>query len=302
MKIKYSKPVLTGGYDSSYQKNIKFDLDIINGETAMGDDGIIRMNIKIKLNSLELRKLLENGKASLGIKTKTSYLSKYYPCNVNDEVYVIEIDTNELKRNDSIKCTAYITANENLEFAYNSEINDVYTGYVFKFHKGEIMGESTTDKLDYQASGSPFIQINTIEGQEGIGFTVSTDNVISVLVNESLNIAFSKLQNDSKEASPKGILNTFIAFNAIQYALIKAIMEGVEKYSDKDWFKALEYNFDDPSYKDLKDYLKTMSGPNIEQFDIDSLNKTIQRMLNDQLSKKIIETWEVANGNRIKTN
>lgn len=302
MKIKYSKPVLTGGYDSSYKKDIKFDLDIINGDDAMCDDGIIRMNIKIKLNSVELLKLLKENKASLGIKVKTSYLNNYYHNLSIDTINNIEVDTKELKRIDSIKCTAFITANENLSFSYNIEMDDVYKDFAFEFHKNEILAESTTDKLDYQASGSPFIQINTVENQEGIGFSIRTENVISVKVNEDLNVAFSKLQNESKEASPKGILNTFIAFNAIQYALIKVIVEGIDKYVNTDWFKALEYNFDDPSFEDLKDFIKAMSNNNMDQFDIDLINKNVQRMLNDQLSKKIIETWEAANGSRIKKN
>ena len=51
MKVKYSKPVLTGGLDSSYKEEFDIDLEILNGEDALCNDGIIRLLIKVNMTS-----------------------------------------------------------------------------------------------------------------------------------------------------------------------------------------------------------------------------------------------------------
>ena len=83
--------------------------------------------------------------------------------------------------------------------------------------------------------------------------------------------------------------------------MLKVIVEDDERFYESDWFKALEYNFDNSAVKDLKTYLKNMS-EDIRNIDLDSLNETVQKMLHNQLNNKVVEAWEVADGNHSKTN
>ena len=301
--IKYSKPVLTGNSDSSYLSNIVFDLQILDADKIQIKDDVILVKIKIDINSQSLLNLIENNKAKLGIRVKATYFIKYINYDIHQENVEIIIDTRDLKNIDTISFIAYITANEEIALDYSpEELKEEYKGYTFSFLKNEIMAESNREKFDYQANGNPFIQIIKCADQVGISFSAKEQNVINVRLNEETNIAFNKLQNETLQVSPKKIMNTFITYNAILYALLKVLVDGVDCYSETEWFKTLEYNFNLDGFDDLKSYLKSISGSTIGDLDIDSLIQTVQSLIHNKLSENIVSTWEDSNGNHIKKN
>lgn len=292
MAIKFSKPVLTGKTDSSYKPEYTFDINITNSENAFENDGKIHLKLNIVMNSNNLRKLIDKGIAIIAIKAMSAHISETHNFNYFSENVEIIFDPNNLKKIDSITLTAYVIANTSYIMSYNDELYDVYQGYDFDFHKGEILAQSNIDKLDYNASGQPFIKVVQKTDQIGFRYNVG-ENILSVLVSPKLNEAFHTASLCTTNINPSAILNSFIAFTSITNALLKVAVEGVAKYEDTEWFKALDYNFVNSQYNnDLSEYLNNMKD-DLDSSAIDSIFETVQEILNNGLEKKIIASMEV---------
>ena len=284
----YSKPVLTNEENSSYQKEIKFNLSIIDSSI---DNEFIKMIIKIEMTSEVLKSYLVNQRASIGIKIKTNLYTKFEPITAEEETYEILVEKNKLERYDSINCVAYIITNEELQFNWNEELRNIYDrNWIFNFKKNEIMAESSEDKLDYRVSGTPFISLSEVSDQDGKGllFSIDTPNMIQVKIGKELNEAIGKLRNEEKKVSVKGILDTFIVFNSILFSLMKIMTsEEYVSYKEKEWYKALDYCFEDEKYDSFDDFIIAMQN----DIDINEIYRVTQVLLNNQLEVKIIDTW-----------
>lgn len=283
----YSKPVLTSDDNSAYKDGL-FDLEIIDNKV---EDDVLKLVIVLNLKSQIVRSLVENNIAMIGIKTRTNLFTKFESVLNLDEKIEIIVEKNKLERMDVISCVAYIISNEEYLYQWNGELKDIYDNdYVFEFHKNEIFAESTEDKLNYSASGKPFISLCHVPAQsnKGLLFSVDTPNMIQVKIGTELNEAYTKLRNDDKKVSVKGILDSFTAFNSILYALTKIILsDNPLEFKDKEWYKSLDYCFSDSKYQDFESFISSM----VESKDLDEIYRVTQTILNNQVEVKIVDTW-----------
>lgn len=283
----YSKPVLTSDDNSAYKEGL-FDLEIVDNKV---EEQFVKLVIQLNLKSTIVRELLDKNIAQLGIKTRTNLLTKYENVINYDDTIEIFVEKNKLERMDVISCVAYIVSNNEYLYKWNEELKDIYEkDYEFEFHQNEILAESTEDKLNYSASGKPFISLCHVPAQSnnGLLFSVDTPNMIQVKIGTELNEAYTKLRNDDKKVSVKGILDSFTAFNSILYALTKTILsDNPEEFKDREWYKALDYCFNDSKYQDFDSFIASM----VESKDLDEIYRISQSILNNQVEVKIVDTW-----------
>ena len=154
------------------------------------------------------------------------------------------------------------------------------------------MAESDEEKLDYKSKAESFIKLCRADSQEGKGMFFSVDgaNVIQIKVGPQLLENYSKLQSNEKKFIVKDIMNSFMALSSITYALLKITVDGREKlsnYKEKEWFKALSCSYSDDKYESLDDFINAM----IDIIDINEIYRISQKILNNQVEMKIIDTW-----------
>lgn len=286
----YSKPVLTPEENSSYKKEYTFKLSVLD---SCVENETVQIIFSAELNSSVIRTLLEKKEASFGIKITTEIKSYYFEFDINTNPMVVNLKKAELLRIDKIKCRAYVIAEQEIDYLWNNELKDYYEKeYVFHFNKKQVMAESDEEKLDYKSKAESFIKLCKADFQEGKGMFFSVDgaNVIQIKVGPQLLENYSKLQSNEKKFVVKDIMNSFMALTSITYALLRIITDGSDKlsnYKEKEWFKALSSSYSDDKYESLEDFINTM----IDVIDINEIYRISQKILNNQVEMKIIDTW-----------
>ncbi len=289
MLKRYSIPVLTNEENSAYKDEYKFNIEIVEQRTTK-EDAIICL--KANMNSNVLSSFLNDSNAKFGIRVSTNLHTTFNEYSNIADVVEIKIPASQLERIDKIKLVAYIlTANE-MNYDWNSELKDYYDpSYKFELSSNEILAESNEEITNYKEAGSSFISIckATEQSNKGLLFSIAKENMIQVKVGDEYNEAFNKLQSEEKKVCVKDIMNSFLAFNSILYALNKMIMEDepISRYAETVWYKALDYNFEDSKYDDVEAFITAMQ----EKSDIDEIMRVAQSIMNNQLELKTIDTW-----------
>ncbi len=294
MLKRYSIPVLTSEENSAYKENFKFDISIVDQRTTK-EHAII--NIKVDMNSNTLSKLLNDSSAKFGLRVSTNLNTFFTEYSSISEVIELQIPSSQLERVDKIKIVAYILTAKKLTYDWNEELKEYFEkDFSFDLLPNEILGESNEELTNYKESGSSFISIckATEQSNKGLLFSIAKENMIQVKVGDEYNEAFNKLQIEEKKVCVKDIMNSFLAFNSILYAINKMVMENepITRYSETIWFKALDYNFEDTKYDDFESFIVSMQ----EKSDIDEIMRIAQTIMNNQLELKTIDTWRRIKG------
>ena len=278
---KYPKPVLCGDLAgaSLYKEIYSFELSLSDECTIKND--VVRLIFSAKLNSNYLHYLIKDKKAKPFYKIQTNRYSRLFECDINETI-VHDLNKSFLDRIDKIQISLMVVADTNIDYSNGDELIDVAKDFSFFYKKGELMAISNIESLNYKLSGNPFINISLAETQEGKGllFSSSGNEVIQIKVGRSLNDAYAKLQ---MKRDVKDILNPFLAFTAILYALEKAISDDEQSYKEKDWYKILDQSFDSDTYDSLDDFIESMR----DNFDADIIFDVVQKMLNNSLELKV---------------
>ena len=280
MVRKYPKPILCGGDTdfSFYRNNYLFTVSLNEHNIK---NNTLNISFTPTLNSQFLWNLLNENKIKAFYKVETkkySYLSEFN----FQENSVCQIDKNTLERVDNIKLTLMLIADTDFFFTNCDELIDEVKNLNFNFRKNELMAISNTEILNYQLSGNAFINISLSKDQEnkGLKFASTNKEVIQIKVGSSLNEAYTQLQ---QKRDAKDILNPFLAFNAILYAIEKAIFDTEKKYKESNWYSILEQAFDSDNYDSLEDFIEEMH----EGFDADIIFEEVQKMINNSLELRI---------------
>lgn len=294
MLKRYSIPVLTNDDNSAYKEDCKFEISIVDQQTTKTDASI---SISVKMNSKLLNEYLSTSKAKFGLRISTNLNTcfKEYP-SISD-IIELKIPVDKLERIDKIKVIGYILTTEKMTYIWNDELKDIYDkSFEFELLQNEILGESNEEITNYRESGSSFIKIcrATEQSNKGLLFSIASENMIQIKVGDEYNESFNKLQSEEKKVCVKDIMNSFLAFNSILYAINKMVMEEdhISKYSESLWFKALDYNFDDEKYDDFESFIEAMK----DKSDIDEIMRVSQCIMKNQLELKTIDTWRKIKG------
>lgn len=294
MLKRYSIPVLTSEDNSAYKDEFRFDISIIDQRTTK--EAAI-LTIKVDMNSNTLNNYLQTTKAKFGLRISSNLNTFFNEYSSIIEPIEVSIPSNQLERVDKIKVVGYILTNGKMVYNWNEELKDYFEkSFNFELSPNEILGESNEEITNYRESGSSFISICKASEQsnKGLLFSIAKENMIQVKVGDEFNEAFNKLQSEEKKVCVKDVMNSFLAFNSILYAINKMVMENepLSNYSEAIWFKALDYNFDDSKYDDFESFILAMQ----EKSDIDEIVRIAQTIMNNQLELKTIDTWRKIKG------
>ena len=249
------------------------------------------------MNSTTLNTYLSNSSAKFGLRVSTNLNTFFNEYSSISEPIELQIPSSKLERVDKIKIVAYILTTNKMDYDWNEELKDYFDkSFKFELSANEILGESNEEITNYRESGSSFISICKASEQsnKGLLFSIAKENMIQVKVGDEYNEAFNKLQSEEKKVCVKDIMNSFLAFNSILYAINKMVMENepISRYSEAVWFKALDYNFEDSKYDDFESFITAMQ----EKSDIDEIMRVAQSIMNNQLELKTIDTWRRIKG------
>ncbi len=279
---KYPKPVLCSDFSESslYKESYSFNVKIMEDEHKILND-MIEISFETSLNSSVLLELIKNNKAQMFYKIQTNRFSKLYNGEPN-VVLTHKIDKSQLDRIDKIQISLQVVASEDIALKDDDELIDEISNYEFNYSKNELLAISNTDVLNYSLSGTPFINLSLAEKQENKGLLFSSLNnqVIQIKVGPSFNDAYAKL---AKKRDLKDVINPFLAFSAILYAIEKAISDKEKTYKEKDWYNLLDQSFESDKYDNLEDFIDSMA----DNFDVDIVFEIVQRILNNSLETKI---------------
>ncbi|MGN1295424.1 MAG: hypothetical protein ACI4U5_03360 [Bacilli bacterium] len=284
----YSKPVLTNELNSSYKDCYCFTISI---NEAKVDSGTVKIRISNELNSEVLTKYISDGIAYLGVRIISNFRSKFIKFESLQQEYYVDVDIGDLNPIDTIKCVAYIYTKTNITYPWNKELKDYYDdGMEFLYNNNEVLAESNEERVEFSSSAEPFISLKASDERDnkGLLFDINSPNMITVKVGKKFNEAYKKLQSEDKRVCVKDILNSFLAFNSILYAITCLSMkDDISEDVEKEWYKSLDYCFDEKCYESLEDFIYMMH----ENINLDEIYRITQNILNNQLEYKVIETW-----------
>lgn len=284
----YSKPVLCKNSDdiSYYKEDIEFSIEVLSSKIIDADK--IEFTVKHLLTSSLMFNLLEKESVKMFCKIKTSIHSEFIEINpfILESTTILFFDRKYCQSLETIEITYYIISNTNLEIGWHEEFNPSYIekNYIFNYKKGELLGITNTAVQHYSLQGTPFINLRLAEEQEDKGLLFGTgSNVIEIKVGKSFNESYVKLQNQKYS---KDILNSFLAFDAILYALFKMAVEGTNSYENTEWYKCIDVCFNDEKYDNLKDFIENMN----QTIDVNEIYRVCQAIIGNSVERKVIFT------------
>lgn len=234
----YPYPVLTEN-DSAYNDGVKFSISFL--KYAYEKDRV-KLSLSTTMNSETLKELVSNKKAEFIIKAITDIRSILFRFDDCQSKFEIEINSEDIRPNDTIKLTAYIVVKEPFNFKVSEEMRD-YFGETFSIDlkKGDILAISNDEKLNYNTSNNDFIKIKSSESMcgKGIRIRLSDENHIEILVSPEFKHAYAVLKDP--KISP--ILGSHIVFEAFVYTLVE-IAQQKEDHSNKEWYRLFSQAFE----------------------------------------------------------
>ncbi|MBR3592858.1 MAG: hypothetical protein IKL46_08400 [Clostridia bacterium] len=280
----YPYPVLTE-FDSAYKSTAVFNIEFL--KYVYNEDKVI-LTIGCALDSETLKKHIQDRNAELVIKTVTGIRSHLFHIEDICDSIDIEINSEDIRANDTITLTAYVVTKNSFELTVTDEMIEEYFGSNFSIllKKGDILAISNNEKLNYNTTTNDFIMISSSEEMTGKGIRISLkdDNHIYVLVSPEFKRAYATLNNPKIST----MLGSHLVFEAFVYTLVE-IAQDKEDHSNKEWYRlftqALEITGDDiDSFK--------ASAIDDHSVDMTYIFKIAQEMINNSLETTVITVKE----------
>ena len=227
----YPYPVLTE-VDSAYKKGINFNIEF---SKYVCKNNTVKLSIGVALDSETLKKHIFENNAELIIKAATDIRSLVFHTKNLCENLDIEINTEDIRANDTITLTAFVVAKTNFEFVVTDEMEDYFgENFSILLKKGDVLAISNNEKLNYNTTSNDFIIIRASDEMtgKGIKITLNDENHICILVSPEFKRAYATL-NDPKILTT---LSSHILFEAFVYTLVEIAQEK-EDYSNKEWYR-----------------------------------------------------------------
>lgn len=280
----YPYPVLTEA-DSAYKADVNFSIEF--SKYACKEDKIV-LSIGISLDSETLRKHIADNNAEFVIKVVTGIRSLLFHIEEVSDTLEIEVNSEDIRSNDTITITAFIVAKNAFEFTTTDEMED-YFGKDFSIllKKGDVLAISNNERLNYNTTTNDFIMISSSDEMIGQGIRISLkdDNHIYVLVSPEFKRAYATLNNPKIST----MLGSHLVFEAFVYTLVEIAQEK-EDHSNKEWYRlfaqALEVTGDNiDNFK-----TKAMDDHNV---DMSYVFKIAQEMISNSLEASAISLKEI---------
>ena len=281
----YPYPVLTET-ESAYKPGIDFSIEF--SKYAFKDNKAV-LSIGLALTSETLKNHIISGNAELVIKAVTGIRSILFHVEESSGVLDIEINSEDIRTNDTIVLTAFVVTKNPFEFTISDEMMVDYFGENFAIilNKGDVLAISNTEKLNYNTTNNDFIMISSSEEMTGKGIKISLkdENHIYVLVSPEFKRAYATLNNPKVSA----MLGSHLVFEAFVYTLAEIAQEK-EDHSNKEWYRlfaqAVEVTGD--TIDDFK--VKAMDDHNIDMAYVYSV---AQEMISNSLETSTISAKEI---------
>lgn len=277
--LNFPYPVLDEN-GSGYKSGISFSID----ETEhLFDHGQLKIKIKLDLSSQYLKDLIINGKAEIVFKFTSDIHTNIYKFETIKPVYTIKHSTNKLLSIDTLHIVASIINTEPLTISYNDEFMEFFgKDYNFEAPAHIRLAVSNEVKLNYLLKNPDFIRITKRDDMDdnGISFSCQDSQYIRIFVGEKFNNAYA---TNKELEEVKSLTNIILVSNALIYTIVQLAKDGVDEYSDYEWYKALSQSsaFDELS---IDDFISEMN----EDLQIDEIFKIVQVIMNNAIEKTII--------------
>lgn len=227
----YPYPVLTEA-DSAYKADINFNIEF--SKYACKDDKIV-LSLGVVLNSETLKNHITEGNAKLVIKVVTGIRSLMFRTEELGDNLDLEINSEDIRANDTVTITAFIVANKVFTFTATDEMED-YFGESFSLglKKGDVLAISNSESLNYNTTSNDFIMISGSDTMKGKGIKISLkdDNHIYILVSPEFKHTYATLNNPKISA----MLGSHLVFEAFVHTLVEIAQEK-EDHSRKEWYR-----------------------------------------------------------------
>ncbi len=278
----YPYPVLAP-LDSGYNEEIKFEL---NCTKQMIGKKELECELSYVLSSVFLKNLIEDEKAELYVKVKTSVVTKMYKCLSNR----ISINYEDIAESDTIGITLYIVAKENCIIKNNSELNEIYgDDYEYALRPNDILAISNTEELIYNLNGNDFIKFFASEEQNGKGIKIDCDgsNYIRIVIGTEFNTAYVNVKGDIEL---RNIINTNLVFECFVYILIE-IAQNKDEYHENDWYTALDQLMGTLDVGDTNMDIETFIdiANDGDRINMEYIFKIAQELINNELENSMIK-------------
>lgn len=276
----YPYPVLTE-VDSSYKADINFNIEF--SKYACKDDKIV-LSLGVELNSETLKNHIVEGNAKLVIKVVTGIRSLMFRMEELCENLDLEINSEDIRANDTVAITAFVVANKVFTFTATDEMEDYFgENFSLGLKKGDVLAISNSESLNYNTTSNDFIMISSSDEMKGKGIKISLkgENHICILVSPEFKRAYATL-NDPKISA---VLGSHLVFEAFVHTLVEIAQEK-EDHSSKEWYRlfvqALAVTGD--SVDEFK--LKAMDDRNV---DMAYIYEVAQEMISNSLETTAIK-------------
>ena len=234
----YPYPVLTET-DSAYKENIRFSITFSKYSCKQNK---IVLSLASTLSSETLSNLILNNKAELVVKVVTDIRSQLFKLDGFRDKFDIEVNSEDIRPNDTIRITSFVVAKESFDFMVSDEMEDYFgANFVIGLKKGDVLAISNDEKLNYNTSNNDFIMIKSSDSMTGKGIKIrlSDENHIEILVGPEFKHAYAVLKDP--KISP--ILGSHIVFEAFVYTLVE-IAQQKEDHSGKEWYRLFSQAFE----------------------------------------------------------
>jgi len=276
----YPYPVLTE-VDSAYKVDIDFNIEF--SKYACKDDKIV-LSLGVELNSETLKNYIIKGNAKLVIKVVTGIRSLMFRMEELCDNLDLEINSEDIRTNDTIAITAFVVADKAFTFIATDEMEDYFgENFSLGLKKGDVLAISNSESLNYNTTSNDFIMISSSDEMKGKGIKISLkgENHICILVSPEFKRAYATLDDPKISA----VLGSHLVFEAFVHTLVEIAQEK-EDHSGKEWYRlfaqALAVTGD--SIDDFK--LKAMDDRNV---DMAYIYEVAQEMISNSLETTTIK-------------
>ena len=224
----YPYPVLLES-DSSYKDDVKFNLEF---DKEFFSSKEISFRFKINLNSKYLLQHIEEEKLKVIIKFQSNIYTKTTEINIGDTV-IVQVPTEKLMNNDTLKFAAYILACEEFDFQYHDELIDIYdSDYKERVKKNGVLAISNQEILSYNPSNNDFIKFKVDDNMKGKGYRIGfEDKHINVFVSSEFNVAYGQLKSFPNS---RAIFDAHIIFEVFVYTLVEMVQR---EEIEEEWYQ-----------------------------------------------------------------
>ena len=278
----YPYPVLTE-LDSAYKSEFIFNIGF---KSFSSNEGKIKVNLEVKLNSNTLKKYISDLNAELIVKIVSGLKTETKVLNEVEGIFELELDCENIKENDDLKITAYVIAKNPFIFEMNDEIKDLFgEDYKIKIRKYDILAISNTENLSYSTSDKNFIRFVGSKELNGKGFEIKLDgnNYITIMVGVDFNKAYGLIKTE--KYAP--LFESNIVYETIVYTLVE-LVQNQNEYKNNEWYKLFVRLFEENMDEKFDEFVQNFK--NDKYIDISKIYRAAHSMTNNAIESFIIKT------------